>query len=101
MKTQYYLQHLRSPAAASPRGPVREHSVCFDLSARCDDQTSAGGPDCRAEEEAGVPAGEGGEGRHHRGHHHRYVRLHHVAMATAALVVRGEEVQSVWVQLKC
>lgn len=29
------------------------------------DQTAAGGPDRRAEEEAGVSSGEGGEGRRH------------------------------------
>lgn len=44
----------------------------FDVSAWRDDQTSASGPDRRAEEEAGIPTDEGGKGRHHRGHHHRY-----------------------------
>ncbi len=44
----------------------------FDVSGSCDVQTATDGSDSRAEEKAGVSSGEGGEGRRHRGHHHRY-----------------------------
>lgn len=46
--------------------------VWFVFEGSCDAQTASDGSNRRAEEETGVSSGEGGEGRCHRRHHHRY-----------------------------